>query len=87
MKKLVFFVLCSLVGFMGYFTYNAFCDNLHLKNKFSLLSDSILENEKQKEEYLLHKKELDELREANGDKVSKYEEVEAWNQEIIKYLD
>ena len=87
MKKFIFLVLAFIVGFMGYFTYNAFCDNLHLKRKISILSDMIMENEKQKDEYLLRKKELDDIREANKDKVSKYDEVEVWNQEIIKYLD
>ena len=87
MRKLVVFLLLFMVVFMGYFAYNAYSDNLHLKRKISSLNDMISENEKQRDEYLLRKKQLDDIREANSDKVSKYDEVDAWNQEIVKYLD
>lgn len=87
MKKLVIFVLSLFVVCMGYFTYNAVCDNKHVKNKISILSENVLKNEKDKEIYESKKKELDEIKKINKDKASKYDEVEAWNQEIINYLD
>ena len=41
--------------------------------------DAVIYNEKSEE--------LGELKEKNKDKISKYEEVEKWNQEIKDYLD
>ncbi len=87
MKKLVIGILFLGVLVMGYFTYNAVCDNKHVKNKINILSDNILKSNQEKEVYDSKMKELDEIKEKNGDKAIKYEEVEAWNQEIIEYLD
>ena len=87
MKKVVIIVLVLAVAFMGYITYNVVCDNKHIKDKISVLSDNVLKNEKEKELYEAKKKELENIKEENKDKASKYDEVEAWNQEIIKYLD
>lgn len=87
MKKIVVGLLCLCVFVMGYFAYNAVCDNKHVKNKIGILQENIEKNEKDRELYESKKKELDELKEKNKDKASKYDEVEEWNQEIIKYLD
>ena len=86
MKKIVVGLLfvCTLV--IGYFTYNAVCDNKHVKDKIGILSENIIKNEQDKEAYESKKKELDEIKEKNKDKASKYDEVDAWNQEIIKCL-
>lgn len=87
MKKIVVGLLCLCVFAVGYFTYNVVSDNKHIKNKISILSENILKNEQEKEIYDSKKRELEEIKEKNKDKSSKYDEVEAWNQEIIKYLD
>ena len=87
MKKIVVGLLFVGVLVMGYFTYNAVCDNKHIKDKISILNDNVIKNEQEKELYESKKRELDEIKESNKDKSSKYDEVEAWNQEIIKYLD
>ena len=87
MRKIVVGVLIVGVLIMGYFTYNVICDNKHVKDKIGILNNNIIENEKSKEIYESRKNELDEIKEKNKEKASKYDEVEAWNQEIIKYLD
>lgn len=87
MKKLVIGILFLGVLVMGYFTYNAVCDNKNIKDKINILSDNISKSEQEKEVYDSKIKELDEIKEKNKDKASKYDEVEAWNQEIIRYLD
>lgn len=87
MKKLVIIVLFCLVIGIGYFTYNAMCDNKHVKNKINIFKENISQNEKDKEVYEAKLKELEEVKELNHDKAVKYDEVESWNQEVIKYLD
>ena len=87
MKKIIVGILSIIVLVMGYLVYDVLADNQRLKSEISDRSDLILKNENDKEEYEIKKKELDEIKERNGDKASKYDEVEAWNQEIIKYLD
>ncbi len=87
MKKVIVGILFLGVLVSGYFTYNVMCDNKQVKDKISILSDNILKNEEEKERYESKLKELNEIKEANKDKSSKYDEVDAWNQEIIKYLD
>ena len=49
----------------------------------------VKENKINREEkiYFEKKKELEELKEKNKDKIVKYEEVEKWNQEIEDYLN
>ena len=87
MRKLVIIVLSCLVVGIGYFTYNAMCDNKHVKYKINILSEEVLKNEKEKELYESKVQELEEIKEINKEKSIKYDEVEAWNQEVIKYLD
>lgn len=87
MKKLVVGVLFVGALVIGYFTYNAACDNKNIKDKINILSNNISKSEHEKEVYDSKVKELDEIKEKNKDRASKYDEVEAWNQEIIKYLD
>lgn len=87
MKKLVIIVLFCLVIGIGYFTYNAMCHNKHVKDKINLFNEEVLKNEKEKELYESKVQELEEIKENNKEKSIKYDEVEAWNQEVIKYLD
>lgn len=87
MRKVIVGILFIGVLVSGYFAYNAICDNEHVKNKISIISDNILKNEEEKEKYESKLKELEEIKESNKDKSSKYDEVDKWNQEIIKYLD
>ena len=87
MRKIVVVILSIFVFVMGYLVYDVLTLNQRLKSEISDRSDLIYQNEIDKEAYELKKKELDEIKEKNKDKASKYDEVEAWNQEIIKYLD
>lgn len=87
MKKVIVGILCLVALGLGYFVYGEFTENQNLKEKISDKSDLILKNDKEKEAYESKKSELDAIKESNKDKASKYDEVEAWNQEIIKYLD
>lgn len=87
MKKVIVGILCLVALGLGYFVYGEFTENQNLKEKISDKSDLILKNDKEKEAYESKKSELDVIKESNKDKASKYDEVEAWNQEIIKYLD
>ncbi len=87
MKKVIVGILCLVALGLGYFVYGEFTENQNLKEKISDKSDLILKNDKEKEAYESKKSELDTIKERNKDKASKYDEVEAWNQEIIKYLD
>jgi hypothetical protein len=61
--------------------------NVSLKKKYDEMSEIVRQNELDKEAYFEKEQELEELKEKNKDKVSKYEEVEQWNQEIKSYLD
>lgn len=39
------------------------------------------------EEYATKEKELESIKEANKDKIEKYEKVKSWNEEITYYFD
>lgn len=86
MKK-VLVVLCFIVLIIGCLVCNEIIKNNQIKNKISDRSSLIYQNTKDKEIYESKKRNLEELKENNKEKTSKYYEVEAWNQEIIKYLD
>lgn len=87
MKKIIILVFCIVACILGCLVYNELRVNASIKNKISEKNHLIYQNEQDKEIYDLRKTQLDEIKENNKDKVSKYDEVEAWNQEIIKYLD
>lgn len=87
MKKVVVGILFVIVLVMSYLVYNVLCDNQRLKSRISYRSDLILKNENDKELYESKQKELEIIKENNKDKASKYDEVNSWNQEIVKYLD
>lgn len=87
MKKVIVVILCVFVLVMGYFVFDVVKENDSLKSKISEKSNLIYQNENDKELYESKEKELNDIKEKNKEKSSKYDEVEAWNQEIIKYLD
>ena len=80
---LLFIVLC----FLSYILIDLKNKNVSLKKKYDEMSEIVRQNELDKEAYFEKEQELEELKEKNKDKVSKYEEVEQWNQEIKSYLD
>ena len=80
---LLFIVLC----FLSYFLIDLKNKNVSLKKKYDEMSEIVRQNELDKEAYFEKEQELEELKEKNKDKISKYEEIEQWNQEIISYLD
>ena len=84
MKKVIVIILCVFILVMGYLVFDVIKENDSLKSKISEKSNLIYQNENDKE---LYEKELNDIKEKNKEKSSKYDEVEAWNQEIIKYLD
>lgn len=86
-KYLFIGLLFVILGVSVYFLVCVFNKNIELNKKYNEVNDSIKQNEIDKELYLSKKKELDELKEENKDKVLKYEEVVGWNEEIVKYLD
>lgn len=87
MKKVVVGILCVVVFGMSYLVYDVLSDNQRLRTEISNRSEIILENENDKELYESKQKELKIIKENNKEKASKYDEVNSWNQEIIKYLD
>ena len=80
---LLFIVVC----FLSYILIDLKNKNVSLKKKYDEMSEIVRQNELDKEAYFEKEQELEELKEKNKDKVSKYEEVEQWNQEIKSYLD
>lgn len=62
-------------------------ENVSLKNKYNEIQERAKQNEIDRENYVSKKKELEELKLKNKDKILKYEEVKKWNQEIKSYLD
>ena len=87
MKKVIVIILCVFILVMGYLVFDVIKENDSLKSKISEKNDLIYQNESDKELYESKEKELNDIKEKNKEKSSKYDEVEAWNQEIIKYLD
>lgn len=87
MKKVIVIILCVFVLVMGYLVLDVIKENDSLKSKISEKSNLIYQNENDKELFESMEKELNDIKEKNKEKSSKYDEVEAWNQEIIKYLD
>ena len=87
MKKVVIIFLCIFVLGMVYLVYDVIKENNILKLKIIDRSELIKQNENDKKIFESKAKELESIRENNKDKVSRYDEVETWNQEIIRYLD
>lgn len=87
MKKVIVIILCIFILLMGYLVFDVIKENDSLKSRISEKSNLIYQNENDKELYESKEKELNDIKEKNKEKSSKYDEVEAWNQEIIKYLD
>lgn len=87
MKKVIVIILCVFVLVMGYLVFDVIKENDSLKSRISEKSNLIYQNENDKELFESKEKELNDIKGKNKEKSSKYDEVEAWNQEIIKYLD
>lgn len=81
--SLLVFMLCV----MGYFLVDFKNKNINLKKKYNEMEEIVKKNELDAVIYNEKSEELGELKEKNKDKISKYEEVEKWNQEIKDYLD
>lgn len=86
-RVLVISLLVVMLCVMGYFLFDLKNKNIDLKKKYNEMEEIIKKNELDKEVYFKKEEELNELKEKNKDKISKYEEVEKWNQEIKGYLD
>ena len=71
---------------MGYFLVDFKNKNINLKKKYNEMEEIVKKNELDAVIYNEKSEELGELKEKNKDKISKYEEVEKWNQEIKDYL-
>jgi len=86
-RVLVISLLVVMLCVMGYFLFDLKNKNTDLKKKYNEMEEIVKKNELDKEVYFKKEEELNELKEKNKDKISKYEEVEKWNQEIKDYLD
>lgn len=80
---ILFVILCCLIGLLFFVK----SENMSLKNKYNEIQERAKQNEIDRENYVSKKKELEELKLKNKDKILKYEEVKKWNQEIEGYLD
>ena len=85
MKKIVVVILLLIFASCLYLIYDVKQTNNYLKGSLESAKNQALEAESKKNIYEFKQKELDELK--NDSKVLKYNEVDAWNQEIVKYLD
>ena len=85
MKKIVVLVLLLILSGCFYLLYDVKQTNNYLKGSLENSKNQALEAESKKTVYESKQKELDELK--KDSRVLKYNEVEAWNQEIVKYLD
>lgn len=61
--------------------------NKGLKKKYDETIKIVEQNKVDKEIYVKKEQELQELKEKNKDKISRYEEVVKWNEEVKQYLD
>lgn len=86
-RVLVISLLVIIICFLGYFLFDLKNKNTDLKKRYSEMEEIIKKNESDAGIYNEKTEELSELKEKNKDKISKYEEVEKWNQEIKGYLD
>ena len=86
-KVLIISLLVIISCILGYFVFDLKSKNSDLSKEYNEMLDIVKQNELDKETYDQKEHELEELKEKNKDKISKYEEVEKWNQEIKSYLD
>jgi hypothetical protein len=66
---------------------DAFSFGMVLKERYNDVNERVKKNVNDKQVYLEKSKRLSELKEENSGKISKYEEVVEWNEEIKQYLD
>lgn len=86
MKKVVIVILFVIfIGELYVFVDNQ-NKNSKLENEISKTEELIVNEESKQEENNKKKKKLELLKEENKDLIEKYEEVEAWNEEIVNYL-
>jgi len=86
-NKCLIIGLLVVICIMGYFLIILKSKNTDLKKKYNEMEEIVKKNELDGKIYFEKKKELEELKDKNKDKIVKYEEVEKWNQEIEDYLD
>jgi hypothetical protein len=86
-RVLIVSLLVVMLCVMGYFLVDFKNKNINLKKKYNEMEEIVKKNELDAVIYNEKSEELGELKEKNKDKISKYEEVEKWNQEIKDYLD
>ena len=88
--KIKGFIICLLgvlLFFLGYFLLDMKGRNLSLNKKYVELNEIVKQNEIDRDYYFQKQDELDKLKEENKDKITKYEKVEKWNNEIVSYLE
>lgn len=86
MKKVVIVILFVIfIGELYVFVDNQ-NKNSKLENEISKTEELIVNEESKQEENNKKKKKLESLKEEKKDLIEKYEEVEAWNEEIVNYL-
>ena len=88
--KIKGFIICLLgvlLFFLGYFLLDMKGRNLSLNKKYVELNEIVKQNEIDRDCYFQKQDELDKLKEENKDKITKYEKVEKWNNEIVSYLE
>ena len=86
-KGLIICLLGVLLFFLGYFLLDMKGRNLSLNKKYVELNEIVKQNEIDRDYYFQKQDELDKLKEENKDKITKYEKVEKWNNEIVSYLE
>ena len=86
-RVLIVSLLVVMLCVMGYFLVDFKNKNINLKKKYNEMEEIVKKNELDAVIYNEKSEELGELKEKNKDKISKYEEVKKWNQEIKDYLD
>ena len=79
----LFIILC----FSVYLFINSYEKNVRLREQLRIVNESVVKSENDRNLYFKKENELNDLKEKNRDKISKYEEVKKWNEEIIQYLD
>lgn len=79
---LLILLFVSIYMFVGSFNINK-----ELKKKYDESLEIVKQEEINKDNYEKKVNELQNLKEKNKDKISKYDEVVKWNEEIKQYLD
>ena len=84
MKKIICLLLFIGLIFLSYLLINTYNSNKKLKEDIEKYELKLVDNQK---EYNEKKQLLESLKEEKKDKVQRLEDLEVWNQEVVKYLD